>query len=366
MSSGEYFPNDAVSVTRARRYITTVLGDVPGETRDAVELMVSEIASNCVRHTSSPFRVAVDTSNRRIRVEVTDEGEGRPVVRSPLPTEPNGRGLRVVDLLSDRWGVDTSDQVGKTVWFEVAATGAPRAEAAMRLAAGSVDRRTTGLSRDETIRNFPEAVLLVDSGGRILMASEQAARTFGAEVEALMDARLATLLPGTDLLEAVESEFFSAHRDSGSTGSRQQMRASAMRYDGGEIEVDVRIGAVNTERDNPTVVVSVREIPAGGSPDEPDDVWRYFDVAVRVGTRLASVDNEDEAMASILPMMMSSLDWDVACLWLVSGDRRHLMCSSTWPGDGGPTKVFEDASRSIRPRVGKACRAARGVAAGRS
>lgn len=115
------FPNDAVSVAKARHHLTDTLRDVPAETRDVVELILSEIASNCVRHTSSSFNVSVNSSVERIRVEVSDQGSGIPEMRSPLPTEPNGRGLRVVDLLSERWGVRTNDPfVGKTIWFDVA------------------------------------------------------------------------------------------------------------------------------------------------------------------------------------------------------------------------------------------------------
>jgi serine/threonine-protein kinase RsbW len=82
--------------------------------------MVSELTSNCVRHTRSSLSVAVSCNDRRIRVEVTDAGGGTPRVQSPPPTESHGRGLRVVELLADRWGVATGPSgSGMTVWFEV-------------------------------------------------------------------------------------------------------------------------------------------------------------------------------------------------------------------------------------------------------
>jgi serine/threonine-protein kinase RsbW len=114
------FPNSPGSVTRARRLATDALADVPKETRDAVEVLLSEIATNCVRHTTSEFSVRVVVAPEHIRVDVTDQGGGQPELRSPRPSEPSGRGLRIVDLLSDRWGVTfESDSLGKTVWFEV-------------------------------------------------------------------------------------------------------------------------------------------------------------------------------------------------------------------------------------------------------
>lgn len=144
MISSGTFPNAPGSVTRARRLATELLGDVPRETRDAVEVLLSEIATNCVRHTSSEFTVRVSVSQEHIRVDVTDQGAGRPEIRSPRPSEPSGRGLRIVDLLSDRWGVSfDSDSVGKTVWFEVANPSPRHGEpgAATSDGSGDVDRR---------------------------------------------------------------------------------------------------------------------------------------------------------------------------------------------------------------------------------
>jgi serine/threonine-protein kinase RsbW len=123
--SVDTFPNTPASVTRARHMVTKLLSGVARDTRDSVEMLVSEVATNCVRHTSSEFTVRVDVSGGRIRVDVTDGDGGRPRMRSPAPTEPSGRGLRIVDLLSDRWGVTANtDASGKTVWFEVAVPAA--------------------------------------------------------------------------------------------------------------------------------------------------------------------------------------------------------------------------------------------------
>ncbi len=81
--------------------------------------MVSELVSNCIRHTPSTFEVSVELTSERIRVEVTDHGAGTPRVGRPPPSQPTGRGLQIVDLLADDWGVrGTADgRGGKTVWF---------------------------------------------------------------------------------------------------------------------------------------------------------------------------------------------------------------------------------------------------------
>jgi hypothetical protein len=41
-------------------------------------------------------------------------------MRSPGPEEPSGRGLQIVNMLSQDWGVEQRAAAGKTVWFVVA------------------------------------------------------------------------------------------------------------------------------------------------------------------------------------------------------------------------------------------------------
>jgi serine/threonine-protein kinase RsbW len=106
-------------VGASRRYVRRALRDHPDAHVDAVELMVSELATNSVKHAHSAFEVSVDDAGGEIRVEVRDTGRGDPVLRSPTPSEPTGRGLLIVKALSRAWGtVDSSH--GKTVWFTLA------------------------------------------------------------------------------------------------------------------------------------------------------------------------------------------------------------------------------------------------------
>jgi anti-sigma regulatory factor (Ser/Thr protein kinase) len=91
---------------------------VPRDVAEAVGVMVSELATNSLRHAGSDFRVRVDTDDRLIRVAVSDSGPGQPFLRSPHPREPTGRGLRIVQALADDWGVaPLREGRGKVVWF---------------------------------------------------------------------------------------------------------------------------------------------------------------------------------------------------------------------------------------------------------
>jgi anti-sigma regulatory factor (Ser/Thr protein kinase) len=95
-----------------------------------VELMVSELASNCIRHTDSAFDLTISHTRDEIRVEATDRGAGEPRMRTPGPTDPNGRGLQIIDMLAAAWGVQRTSGHGKTVWLTVTLRAPARVETA--------------------------------------------------------------------------------------------------------------------------------------------------------------------------------------------------------------------------------------------
>ncbi|HTT31188.1 MAG TPA: ATP-binding protein [Solirubrobacteraceae bacterium] len=132
MKQERTFPHEPQSVPAARRFATSVLRGASTETLEAVELMVSELATNCIRHTDSGFELSITRGGGDIRVEATDGAGGEPEMRSPKPTDPSGRGLKIIDMLSSDWGVDHRPATGKTVWFTVADTVAASAPQASR------------------------------------------------------------------------------------------------------------------------------------------------------------------------------------------------------------------------------------------
>jgi anti-sigma regulatory factor (Ser/Thr protein kinase) len=103
------------AVPAARRFVRDVLRDQEPDVAQAAELMISELATNCVRHAHTDFELAIDARGD-IRVEVRDTGGGSPVVLSPPPRQFSGRGLQIVAAMSDAWGI-IPDPAGKTVWF---------------------------------------------------------------------------------------------------------------------------------------------------------------------------------------------------------------------------------------------------------
>lgn len=87
---------------------------------DTAVLLVTELVANAVRHGSPPITVEIecDTSHT-LQIRVSDGSPHSPRPRKAGPDDESGRGLSIVELMSDAWGVDSrSDGAdGKSVWF---------------------------------------------------------------------------------------------------------------------------------------------------------------------------------------------------------------------------------------------------------
>jgi anti-sigma regulatory factor (Ser/Thr protein kinase) len=115
----------------SRRFVRQRLESMNcAEVADNAALAVTELVTNAAIHAKTPVTVTVS---------VTDTGTARVAVRdySPLLPRPRrygvdattGRGLRLVEAVSHRWGVEAVSPDaggGKIVWFEPAAEGAER------------------------------------------------------------------------------------------------------------------------------------------------------------------------------------------------------------------------------------------------
>ncbi|RAG82206.1 phosphatase [Streptacidiphilus pinicola] len=110
-------------IASARRELRGILQDWNStEAADAAVLLVSELLTNVLLHTDQEGALLAELSGapgeRRLRIEVSDGSDELPHLRSPGEMASNGRGLVLLDLLADRWGVRPSGE-GKVVWFEM-------------------------------------------------------------------------------------------------------------------------------------------------------------------------------------------------------------------------------------------------------
>jgi anti-sigma regulatory factor (Ser/Thr protein kinase) len=107
----------------ARRLVGETLGAAcPSRLVDDVRLLVTEVVSNAIVHGGKHAVALVDLNvqelSDRVRVEVTDDGDGFDPGSIKRESDDSGFGLSFVEQLSRRWGV--SHRNGSfVVWFEV-------------------------------------------------------------------------------------------------------------------------------------------------------------------------------------------------------------------------------------------------------
>jgi anti-sigma regulatory factor (Ser/Thr protein kinase) len=107
------------ALRRAIRALDRWLGR---QTAEDVELLVTELATNGVKHAHKVDgnRITLDArvDPGHLRVEVRDGGHGfEHDGRRPNSPEPGGWGLMLVQDLADSWGIE--EEPTTTVWFEI-------------------------------------------------------------------------------------------------------------------------------------------------------------------------------------------------------------------------------------------------------
>ncbi|HEY8473527.1 MAG TPA: ATP-binding protein [Natronosporangium sp.] len=129
-------PHHARGARLARHRLAAELGDVitPELLADTIAVL-AELVGNAIRH-AEPLPGGVVRVAWRLRAEqdgsdvvtvrVTDGGapNGGPSLRAVGADAVDGRGLRIVVALADRWGIER-DGLGQSVWAELSAPSAP-------------------------------------------------------------------------------------------------------------------------------------------------------------------------------------------------------------------------------------------------
>ncbi|WP_328943796.1 SpoIIE family protein phosphatase [Streptomyces sp. NBC_00250] len=110
-------------IAEAREQMRQLLHDWADEDQlDSAVLMVSEMVTNVLVHTDGDAlfvaEVACGEKSRRLRVEVSDTSDELPHKRHPGEMASSGRGLLLMEMLADAWGVDPRGE-GKAIWFEL-------------------------------------------------------------------------------------------------------------------------------------------------------------------------------------------------------------------------------------------------------
>jgi anti-sigma regulatory factor (Ser/Thr protein kinase) len=131
--AGIVLPGVPESVATARAVTRRVLSTAGAQAQNAVTC-VSELVTNAILHTRSGqagghLAVTLEIrADRSVVVSVLDEGArtGRAVAR---PGGEHGRGLSIVEILSDDWGVIPMHGSGRLTWCRLDAVSPSRRDA---------------------------------------------------------------------------------------------------------------------------------------------------------------------------------------------------------------------------------------------
>ena len=320
MTHERTFPNSPTAVAEARHYTLDALGSLTPDVADAVALMVSELATNVVRHTASHFTVGVDRSGPTIRVAVADRGAGHPNLRTPGLGETGGRGLQIVQSLAADWGVDSRrDGSGKTVWFTivVGTTGQPlSAGARRRHFTGRDTHEVDGWSSDEMTKGDPTdgrvglesqllervqaAVLVTDLLGVVRFANSYCEILYGLSPDELVgkDARRFAANPTTD---RSAPKILSEISEAISAGQSWEGEFCIKRDDGSVIDLHVVDSPIFDDRGELTGILSLA-FDAAAPRLSPDDLRRILAVAQilrDIGATLVAELDADQVMKTV-------------------------------------------------------------------
>ena len=78
MKTSRSFSSDPAATRSARHFVLHAVGQAPPGVRDAIAVMIGELAMNAVQHAQTGFGVTVELVGGTLRVEVTDSGGNYP------------------------------------------------------------------------------------------------------------------------------------------------------------------------------------------------------------------------------------------------------------------------------------------------
>ena len=116
----ELEPRLDTSAVARRHVLSRLLAWGLDDLVDPVLLLTSELVTNALLHSGTTLGLSVQRDGVGVLVEVTDGSSVPPAKRRLSATAVTGRGVRLLDLVSDSWGWTPTD-TGKRVWFRVRA-----------------------------------------------------------------------------------------------------------------------------------------------------------------------------------------------------------------------------------------------------
>jgi PAS domain S-box-containing protein len=320
--------------------------------------MLSELATNAVRHAATEYVVSVRVvdDGRRVLVEVSDAAAGYPMPQEQVGDAPHGRGLHIVRTLADAWGVDEQrDRPGKTVWFSstLAArddapagedppaaaaavdglAGAPRldgagTDTALAALAGAPPAGTGPVRPDwplpavrAVLDGLSEAIVATDDEGVIHYANVKAEQLLGWPRGALIGRSALDLVPDA-FLAPFKDGFGSFLRTQAADLVGRRLHTVIKRPDGSEVQTELVLSLFDHPRAGRVVAGIFRS-------SDDRKLQRWSELTTELLEILADAPIDDPPAERLLSTLGRRLDWDVTTLWALAPGQ-DLVCRHVW------------------------------------
>lgn len=117
-------PAEPLSLGIVRRAVQGLEDSCGEEVTGRLAVIYSELVTNAIRHSgirpTDRLEITIEVAGQRVHGAVTDAGRGfDPDKVEPKPPEEGGFGLRIVDGMATRWGVNRNELGRTEVWFDL-------------------------------------------------------------------------------------------------------------------------------------------------------------------------------------------------------------------------------------------------------
>jgi PAS domain S-box-containing protein len=331
-------PSEPATVGVARRAVDAIGGRLRPLALEGARLLVSELASNAVRH--GPHDVGAELALRIglredvLRVEVADEGVG---FDPPAPTgllDAGGWGLVLVDRVADRWGVEP--HAPTTVWFEI-----DRAARDVR----SVWPETL----DPLLLDAMElAVVATDTNSVVTRWNRRAEQMLGMDAAKTIGRSIGDVLFGSLNDEAAET--LVKHIREGEAwktewqiprGAWIRLSITPVHDEHGELFGTIGVLVDVSER-------KTMEAALGESERRRSEAEQGRAVLYAIARALSTASTLEEATPELIAAIGEALGWEVGAMWRVDQDAGVLLFVGGWSATPATGPRFLRESANLR------------------
>jgi PAS domain S-box-containing protein len=205
--------------------------------------------------------------------------------------------------------------------------------------------KTTGVDEHSVFRTlfsaYPDALLVVDMGGQIVLANPAAERLLGYAPQELLGRPVEDLIP-----DSIRPRH-AAYRDAYARNPRArpmglQMDLVARRHDGSEVMVEIALSPLQ-DQGLPYVVAAIRDIGAYPRVRQALQRARYAEAIAQLGRLAVDVRDPGTLMQQVPTAAAEALQVDVAQVFLLERDGRNFRVA------GGVGMVPEEQIGALVP-----------------